>query len=105
MALACDPTFEAAHEALGVAYAKAGRLVDARRAFEEGIRVVGRSPSIHLLLARMLLSMSDDEAAERHFRMALEEHPELWPARRHLGRMLMDQRGRLGVLGDRLCMG
>jgi predicted ATPase len=103
------------HGMLGNAYAKAGRLEDARRALDEGLRLAGtndegfQKAELHRLKGETLLAESPNQAdvAEESFRHAIEiarhQTSKSWDLRATLSlARLWQQQGRRGEARDAL---
>jgi tetratricopeptide (TPR) repeat protein len=80
--------------ALGLAYAQAGRLPEARRTFAHLLTIDPTSGLAYEHLASVDLAAKDTHAAEASLRKALDLDPTLTGARTDLGRLLADS-GRL----------
>ncbi|MBI4718670.1 MAG: tetratricopeptide repeat protein [Planctomycetes bacterium] len=77
---------------LAGALSDAGRLDDAKAAFQAALRVAPDLPETHFALASFLEARGDYVGAETHLRAALRGHPDLAELHAALGRALV-QRG------------
>ena len=93
-AAAARPFYTTVHAYLGYAYAKTGRLADARASYETAVQQQPDDVQVVTELGQLLVRMDAREEAEKRFRQALTTdagHGEAWLS---LG-MLLNEEGRL----------
>ena len=80
-----EPTYAAAHSALGSALHAQGRVEDAARELREALRLVPDDPLAHYNLGNVLADRGDSEEAIRQYRRALESAPRSVETHNNLG--------------------
>jgi tetratricopeptide (TPR) repeat protein len=96
-ATALDPAFARAYDNLGLCYEALGRFEDARKAWEQAIRLNGeqgtRSPWPPLNLGMLLTRLDRNDEAEARFRESLRADPGFAPAHYQLG-VVLEKKGK-----------
>jgi tetratricopeptide (TPR) repeat protein len=82
------PGFAKAHNNLGVAYGRAGRIQDAARAYRKAIQADPNLPAPHANLAQIYMRQGQREKAIEHFEKAVRLDPQNAHYRYFLGRTL-----------------
>jgi len=90
-ALRIDPTFTNAIMALGVVYARAGKLDEAISTLTKALAQDPSNQLAHQNLGACLLKRGDFDQAEKHFRASLESEPTNLQTRFGLGQTLESQ--------------
>jgi protein O-GlcNAc transferase len=80
-----------AHENLGLALKRAGRLDEAAESFQRAIKFKPGSPSAHVNLGNVLKETGRHEDAASSYRRALELKPDMLEAHNNLGNILRDR--------------
>jgi Flp pilus assembly protein TadD len=97
-ALELDPGYMKAHDNLGLCYEALGRFDEARRSWEEAIRLNAeqqpKSPWPSLNLGLLLTRLDRLDEAEARFRDSLAADPRFAPARYQLG-ITLEKKGRV----------
>jgi Flp pilus assembly protein TadD len=88
LATRISPGFAKAHNNLGVAYGRAGRIADAARAYENAIEADPHLPAPHANLAQIYMRQGQREKALKHFEKAVRLDPQNAHYRYFLGRTL-----------------
>ena len=83
------PGFAKAHNNLGVAYGRAGRIADAARAYENAIGADPHLPAPHANLAQICMRQGKRQKALEHFKKAVRLSPDNAHYRYFLGRTLV----------------
>jgi len=96
-AIELDPRFMRAHDNLGLCYEALGRFDEARKSWEEALRLNGeqqvKSPWPALNLGLLLARLDRLDEAEARFRESLASDPRFPPARYQLG-IALEKKGR-----------
>lgn len=79
-----------AHENLGLALKRAGRLDEAAESFQRAIKFKPGSPGAHVNLGNVLKETGRYEAAAASYRRAIELKPDMIEAHNNLGNILRD---------------
>jgi tetratricopeptide (TPR) repeat protein len=88
LATRISPGFAKAHNNLGVAYGRAGRIADAARAYEDAIEADPLLPAPHANLAQIYMRQGRRKEALKHFEKAVRLAPDNSHYRYFLGRTL-----------------
>jgi len=80
-----EPACAEAHAELGAWLCRAGRMAQAREAFQAGIAQAGRTPRLHYLLGMIFAGAGDYPSAERHLERAAQMDPGRFEFVRDLG--------------------
>ena len=80
-----EPACAEAHAELGAWLCRAGRMAQAREAFQAGIAQAGRTPRLHYLLGMIFAGAGDYASAERHLERAAQMDPGRFEFVRDLG--------------------
>jgi len=96
-AIELDPRYMKAHDNLGLSYEALGRFDEARRAYEEAVRLdretPPQSPWPHLNLGLLLTRLDRLDEAEARLRESAKVDPRFAKARYHLG-VVLEKQGR-----------
>lgn len=82
------PGLAAAHRALGDVFLTAGRFADARREYEEALRLEPKRATDHLTYANVLRALGNETEGRRELRRAIALDPALTEAYEQLGSLL-----------------